>query len=118
MMPDDRERILGLFTDRLCGELGEREAAELKTCLARHPELAGEIERLETAWKALELLDTARAPGGQEHDALTRRLFERLNSENQLSDEDVEMLAAAGRKDDLKIRWIPGGNDPHAGSSE
>jgi hypothetical protein len=93
-MTINREQALQLITDRLCGELGAREAAELQAYIEEHPGFHEDVQELEAAWQALGLL----AGEGKEGPAMSPELCRALGGggrSDQLSDEDLD-LAAGG----------------------
>lgn len=90
-------RMLGLVTDRLCGQLTVADAVELKAYLRDHPDFSCEIERLEATWRALGGLDCAPL-SASDREALAGRIAGRLEDANRLADEELDLLAAAGQQ--------------------
>ena len=87
----DRDEILHLVTDALCGELDGEGEAQMQAALAADLALAAEARRLERIWQRLgKVLDEEQ----QEQAVLTRvfhRIVERHHAE--LSDEELEQAA-------------------------
>ena len=89
----DRDKMRGYLTDRLCGELGEREAEQIEVYILAHPEFRAEVEKLEEVWDQLEGLYAE----GRDDPRWTEKMYRKFK----------ELLE--GRLSEAELDWVAGG---------